>query len=629
MARVMVGLHGPRVELLPQDVLGVGGEATVFRHKKAIKVYHQPSFERAEKLRAFLALGLSLPSEVVVPEELVLEESGRRVIGFTMRLLPVGQQVLDTLASRKHRETFGFTNKDVIDIFIRLHEVLRELHKNGFVVGDLNPLNQLYRGKDLAMIDVDSYQFGQFPCKVATVRCLEPRLYGKDLSLQPLFIPNDDWYAYLVLLYSSLLLVHPYGGAHRSLRTIPKRALARLTVFDNSVIYPPAAYAPEVISDDLLQLFELTFKMGKRGTPDIHLLHDYCSLLIECPICGLWYPHRRKECPGCKAINQQRQRIRTVIKGVRAVELLNTGGPIIFFKLFGTTMYCVAREHEEAVLYVKESLDKLRRLELFKAPRKARYDIFDKYLVVCTDPYGKTPGLKIFDISGKKPILVTATTTESFGGRGAVFRGSTRFLYRLVGGLLLRGQIPHGVDLAEEKVATALENQTWFDVAADPNQEIAFGYFRIFGKYEWFLVKGTFQISVPISQLEPQEALIDRSVRFSTTSLLLLRKTVKLGKESLRLDVVDLANGEILSSRQLSLGENPQFLDIHATAYAQGVVLTISDSGILAENVKTGSQREFPETVNYVNPGDHLWRYEDGILVVSGSRVLKLTLVKS
>ena len=632
MARYVIG-QKTRIDLQPQDVIGSGGEGTVFRvllpggSAVAMKTYHDYSVQRAEKLRSLQKISGSLPQEVVGPIELVWDERGQQIVGFTMRLLPPGQQAFETLTIRKHREANNITTKEVVEIFIRLHKILQSLHTKGVIVGDLNPLNELYRQIEIALIDADSFQFGQYPCGVATEKCLHPRLYGVDLSLRPLFRPEDDWYSFLVLLFSSLLLIHPYGGSHRQLRTIPKRALNRVMVFDSTVIYPKVAYPPEIITDDLKQLFTEVFAQGKEKVPSLRLLEEYGSILIGCPTCGLWYPHHLSTCPGCDALNQQAKALRAKIVGVEATELLATHGPLVFFKLVGTTLYAAAIEGDEVVLYIKKQLEKPRKVRLFKAIRGARYDVFGQNLVVCPAPYDHDqPPLFILDLSGDQAVPLAQTVTDRFGDRGAVFRGSARYLYRVVGGILQRGRIASGRILVEETVATVMNKQTWFDVAPRVDRELLFGFYRVFDQHQWFLLNDGVQHLLSLPVLNKRESMIDRAIRFSASSVLLLRRTKRAGEEACLIDVINLQSGVVENSRRVSLRDNPQFANLHTVAYARGTILIPQDDGLLAENAQSGSQKLFPETTHYVNSGVQVWPYSQGILVVHANKVIKLVV---
>lgn len=629
MPKVIVGQHY-QINLGNQDVLGSGGEGTVFRASTpsgdvAVKIYHDPTQERLAKIQDLIPLSIRFPTQVFGPLELVYDAQSTRPIGFSMRLLSAGQQPLETLMSKRQREVNGVSNKEVVHLYQQVLDALGVLHFQEVIVGDLNPLNEFYLNSQVVLTDADSFQFGRYPCAVATERCLNPRLYGIDLSVKPVFKKIDDWYAFWVLFFSSLFLVHPYGGAHRSLKTISKRALSKLTVLDPSVIYPKTAYPPEVASDALLDIFTKTFGQGKIEIPEVRLLEEFGSILIACPNCGLWYPNSRKKCPGCLAANKIAQVKKAQVGGLRTTDLLVTNGPIVFFRLTGSTICCIANEGSEAVLYIKKQMEKPKRMVLFKANPQVRYEVFDKYLVVCPEPYDDEPKLYILDIFGSTPVPVTATTTQRMGGRGAVYRGSRDALYRLTGGILIRGTIPFGKDLVEETVATVLEKQTWFDVA-DSLVKILAGYYRVFNRLEWFLINNGKQLPLQLAELEAGESLIDRVIRFSNSSLLVLRRTKKSGKEYFRVDTLDIQSGQALSSRIVAILDCPQYNNFHNIAYSRGTILFAQNDGLLAENATTGSLKSFPQTINLVDERSQLWLYEQGVLAVSSNRVTEIVL---
>src|SRR5688572_16685020 len=77
------------ISLPDKDVIGVGGEATVFRcNGEAIKLYLTPDAAREQKLKAMMPLAAALPADVIAPQKLAFDEKGKKVVGFTMRLLP-------------------------------------------------------------------------------------------------------------------------------------------------------------------------------------------------------------------------------------------------------------------------------------------------------------------------------------------------------------------------------------------------------------------------------------------------------------------------------------------------------------------------------------------------------------
>lgn len=631
-------LNGVPVNLDPNKVVGKpGGEGTVYRvsfpgprlqtQETAVKVYHTlPTVLRRRKLESLIQLTPKLPPEVVAPEQLAYSESGAHCVGFSMRLLIGGYQKLEMLFSRKYRETNDISTRDVIDLFLKLRRALNALHQNQILVGDLNPFNELFKGLEIALIDADSFQFGPFPCEVAMEGFLNPRLYGVDLSQKPVFRPEDDDYAYDTLLFNALLLVHPYGGAHRQVRTVTQRAKARIPVFGKDVIFPVSAYPLELLTDELLQVFDNAFTKGQIEAPETKLLENYRSILIGCSTCGLWYPHHLTECPGCQAVNRMIVRLGTAVKAVRSTELMNVRGKVLALRVLGTTLYAVAREKGLAVVYIKESLKSARTLVLGQAINGARYDFFGGvYLAVCEEPYQPEAALSIFDLSGKGPVLVTTTLTESYAGNAAVFRGSAKFLYRVFGGHLLRGQILFGNKLVEEAVASVTDHQAWFDSA--PAAEVACGFYQVFSRYEWFLVRKTAQDRIDLPSLENGEALLDHSVRFAHNSLLILRRTEIKGISYCRLDVVSSETAEVTGSRRVKILDEPHLAQIHTPAFAGGTLLLPTDTdGLLAEGAVSGKQRFFADTKPFVDATSRVYSFEDGILTLTGNRAIKLVL---
>jgi DNA-binding helix-hairpin-helix protein with protein kinase domain len=117
-------------------VLGQGGEAIVYKlGHEALKVYLEPSDplyagdaaaqqaararldEQQHKLPAFPD---NLPPQVIAPQRLAYDKNGKRVIGYTMRLLE-GMEVLMSYADRQYRERHGIDANAMVAIFRKLH----------------------------------------------------------------------------------------------------------------------------------------------------------------------------------------------------------------------------------------------------------------------------------------------------------------------------------------------------------------------------------------------------------------------------------------------------------------------------------------------------------------------------
>lgn len=284
-----VVLEGKRVALDESMLLGEGGEARVYRlGARALKVFHAPCADKARKLAAFPR---GLPRHVLVPEALLHDARGR-VVGYAMPALDGGTDAI-RLSQRRFREGI-VPNQDVTAIFRHAWLTLVALHNAGVVVGDLNDGNVLWRNQEAFFIDADSMQFGGFPCTVAHARFLDPRLYGVDLARAAALGKDSDWFAFSVLLFQSLLYVHPYGGVHPAHPTPLRRAEARVSLLSEGVTLPKAAVSPRVLPDGLCHWFSRVFDRDERGPMPAELLE---TLRWHRCACGL--EHARPACPDC------------------------------------------------------------------------------------------------------------------------------------------------------------------------------------------------------------------------------------------------------------------------------------------------------------------------------------------
>lgn len=602
-----------------KDVLGSGGEALVLRYgSEAIKLYHDPTPDRAKKLQDLLRLKPSLPSQVIFPLSEVYDPKGKQIIGFSMRALADRLHPLSGLSNKNFRTLHNITFVQVAELFQQIHLTLQAIHRAGLVVGDFNDQNVLFEGSEATFIDVDSYQFAGYPCPVATEPFLAPELYGLDLTKQPYFKPENDWYSYAVLLFRALLLAHPYGGTHPQYKLLTARAANRLTVFNPEVTYPKIALNPNFISDDLANVFERFFGQGWRGMFPLAALTEYVTTLQECPTCHATYPATRKFCPACQAFIQFVLPKIKIEAGIRAEELLAASGPLVAFAIFGDKIYCVAHEENAAVLYIKEKDRAAQRLQLFKWLPGARYEFMNGYLVV--NPHA-TSDLLVLEIlpSAVKPLC--KTKTDRFSGQG-VFATSDRYLYRIAGGMLMRGEIKLG-QLVERSLTSVLEGQTWFTVATAPDgEDVLTGFGRIFRDYEWFRFGKNGRETLAVPPLEPDDALLD----FAVKDGLVLRQTRRQGVEALRLEAFD-STGKVLfqQKRILTPGEDAPYLS--GTLYRAGVALWPGADGIVREQVQTRQRSELSATAPYVNPASQLALFGGSILAATDQRLWQLTLL--
>lgn len=310
-----IEIAGKTVTLSPKRMLGQGGEARVFRHGRwAVKIYHPLSGrERKRRFAKLRDFPTGLPDNVCVPEHLVFDTGGEPV-GFAMAAVKDAHD-LRHLSLRRWREGV-ISNAEVAAVFTRLHDTLIQLHDRGVVVGDLNDGNVLFAGTEPFLIDTDSMQFGSHACIVAHERFLDPALFGIDLTQERAFTPLTDWYAFSVLLFNSLLYVHPYGGVHTGYPTLLRRAEARHSILRSDVRRPKAATTFEILPDDLHRWFEAVFDGSTRDVFPARLLR---ASWTRCA-CGL--EHARARCPQCSTAGRAARRPAIVTHGaVRAATL--------------------------------------------------------------------------------------------------------------------------------------------------------------------------------------------------------------------------------------------------------------------------------------------------------------------
>lgn len=320
-----VYMGGKRLRLDDRDLLGTGGEGRVFRAgDRAIKVFFAMTEARQKKLAAFPT---TLPARVVGPLDLCTDQKGA-VLGYAMRALD-GAVDIHRLGQRKWRASMpDLQTRDVLGVFRELAATVAQIHASNVVVGDLNDGNVVLTPPSAAsrerawqpwLIDADSMQLPGFPCTVAHERFLDPKLYGVDLDRRVALSRESDWYALAVLLFSSLLYVHPYGGAHASYPTMLRRAEARHSILRGDVKVPHAALRSDVLPDDALGWFTSVFDRDLRAPLPSSLLE---ARFARCT-CGI--EHARRVCPACTTSVSMPSPVRTIGR-IRIIRLSREDG---------------------------------------------------------------------------------------------------------------------------------------------------------------------------------------------------------------------------------------------------------------------------------------------------------------
>ncbi|MFA5124618.1 MAG: hypothetical protein WC473_02205 [Patescibacteria group bacterium] len=641
--RYLLGKNKTPIDLEQDDVIGSGGEAIVFAHPtqpdKAFKVYHDPTLSRSHKLESFFQQNLQLPANIIVPEEPLFAANGRTVVGFMMRRLPGNFIPLALLMRADFCNQNAISTKIKINICISLLKGLLAIHRYpGICVGDLNDQNEIIidpRTGEVYWIDVDSWHLSdKFPCVVGTEDYLSPDLYGKDLSRQAYFKPKHDYYSFSTLLFRILMMTHPFGGGvHKQFLSLFDRATHGLTVLDPAVRYPKKAKPREVLTDELSEIIQRYLKRQCDDPFPLAELEKYAGLLIECSHCHLDYPATRDNCPGCAAKTVAKAKLTAKISGCICDIILETPGRIIWHQLSGKDLCVLTDEDDLTVFYRKSPNGQLERKELFKTLTGARYAFFDNVLTVCVDPSAENPELLLIDISGNRPQGISKSSTNCYSGGTAVFASSGRRLYRLSGNSLMSGEL-FGKSLSDRQVMETIGRQTKIFVADNheltDNHEVVLVVQRILGDLHWFMAVGDTEgknfkrLQLSIAELDDQESIIDASVRFGGKTILILRHTREHGVNFVRLDQINIFDGKVSQSKKIKVSEAKQFEEIHGKGFTDEAILHATDDGVKLQNLADNNLLTLPGTDNYISGGERLLRYGNGIIAISGDKIISL-----
>jgi DNA-binding helix-hairpin-helix protein with protein kinase domain len=156
--------YNGKITLDPKTLLVSGGEANVFKHGNlAFKIYHNPTKLHESKLKSFINRRFKLPNNLAYPIDILNDLQGK-FVGFSMRIANTTNEFMK-LSNRKYRNVIDITAPEILKLFSHVKTTLDLIHHQGLVVGDLNELNLMFNtNMQSIFIDVDSYQFDQYPC---------------------------------------------------------------------------------------------------------------------------------------------------------------------------------------------------------------------------------------------------------------------------------------------------------------------------------------------------------------------------------------------------------------------------------------------------------------------------------
>ncbi len=316
--RLFVG--GRPLKYDPNRLLGKGGEGMVLdlADGRAMKLYLPPDHPDyagndpqqvrdrkgaeyrlriiGQKLAEYPATLRDHP-RIIAPLEPVTDEHGV-VKGYTMKALP-GADVLRDYCRPGWRRNSGVDNATITPMLIELHRTVCDVHTVG-EIGDFNYLGVLVKQLCPFLIDADSIQFGNFQCRSATPRFVDPLVCSPDeLVLAKRHTKETDWYAFALMLLESWLFAGPYSGVligdlAKTMKN-DDRPFKRVWFRNKDVHYPDKAIPYGNLSDPWLEFYQRLIEKDERGTVPIKLLEN--TRWVTCSGCGA--QHCRAKCPVC------------------------------------------------------------------------------------------------------------------------------------------------------------------------------------------------------------------------------------------------------------------------------------------------------------------------------------------
>lgn len=186
-----------------------GGEGHVFKTNSptyVAKVYmpEKTTSHKLTKIQAMISKGIDYPG-ICVPKAL-LHNSKDEFVGYLMKKAE-GEKVRSLYMKPLFLKKFpSWKKRDLVELCITILKKIGYLHKNGIILGDINPDNILVKTpKDVFFVDCDSYQVDGIPCPVGTIPFTPPELQNKGHYNSYLRTVGNENFAVAVLLFSLMV----------------------------------------------------------------------------------------------------------------------------------------------------------------------------------------------------------------------------------------------------------------------------------------------------------------------------------------------------------------------------------------------------------------------------------------
>ena len=280
------------VQSLPDTPAFEGGEGLIYKwNNQALKIY-KPHVDKSMKEKKIKALLLkNLPRGVVAPTDLVYD-SRNQFVGFLMPWLICEE--FKRLSNRSFVKSNQITLEFIGRTLLSLLETIQVLHQQGIVIGDLNDTNVSFDLQgNVYFLDTDSWAVDQLPCQVCMDSFKDPKLQ------QHFFTPQTDMYAAAIIVFKSLVRLHPFGGTMNPDISLLDRMSRKQSVLSGSHIsIPKNVNSWLVFSPEMISAFKQIFDQDARFWMTDSLKEWYENLLFCTKHQGHYF-NKFTSCPSC------------------------------------------------------------------------------------------------------------------------------------------------------------------------------------------------------------------------------------------------------------------------------------------------------------------------------------------
>lgn len=204
------------------------------------------------------------------------------------------------LTKRNYLKKNRFSNKDAVSFALKLARIVDDLHKRGYIIGDINDQNFSIMQNEVYAIDTDSYGIkGQIYAVTYTENYTAPEAYKANGVIE--LTEETDNFALAVLCFYILAQVHPFGGNYAKQLTWRFKERIENKV---SVLGPHGVGVRSVtpswnwISPQLLKKFLDIFE-GNCRESILSELEDLYNHMTYCKKHNGYYYSKFGECPVC------------------------------------------------------------------------------------------------------------------------------------------------------------------------------------------------------------------------------------------------------------------------------------------------------------------------------------------